>query len=152
MKQRYQFFMLTMIFTTIIFAACNSKKEEVKKTGLENKSEEIVVKTVLIVNADSVDNKVLLEIDEVNISKDEANMPVVMNDKIDQNNYSLSDSVEIFMQTFDYDNDGNYKVDQKILPEQFIKSFNNQERYKYIPFEIRVKGDKIVKITEKYIP
>ncbi len=152
MKRSYLLFLSAAILTMIAVIACNSKKEEVKNVVGENKPEATVEKTVLIVNVDSVENQIGFGVDEVNISKDEANVPAVVNDKDEQHNFPVSDTVQIFMQTFDYDDDGNYKINQKIMLEQLIQALNREERYKFIPFDIVIKGDEIVKITEKYIP
>lgn len=152
MKRSYLSFLSVVIIMSFFLIACNSKKDEVKNVEAGNKPGTRVEKTVLISNVDSLKNQIVFRVDEVNISKDEANVPAVVNDKEEIINYPVSDSVEIYMQTFDYDDDGNYKVNQQIILEQLTAALNREERYKFIPFDIVVKGDEIVKITEKYIP
>ena len=66
----------------------------------------------------------------------------------------ISDSVDITMQTLNYDDYGNFNFNEKIDSDNFEQIYLNPEyeRYKHIPFKITLVDNQITSITEIYIP
>ena len=68
--------------------------------------------------------------------------------------FLVDKSVRIVMQTLNYDPSGNFKFNENIDINKFIKLFTAKEfeRYKKIPFKINFSKNEINSITEDYFP
>jgi len=66
----------------------------------------------------------------------------------------IKNSTVIIMQTFSFTDNGNFNFNQKVNPDDFIKSFSNSQnnRFKLIPFRLVFTGTKIDSLFEIYIP
>ena len=66
----------------------------------------------------------------------------------------VSDKVEIITQTFSFDESGMFEINKKITLDDFVSFLKSDEwgRFKYIPFELVLKNDRVVKVKEIYIP
>lgn len=149
MKTGYPIFILLIFFA---FIKCSDNKTK-------NNSEEVKtlsapkVKTIVLIDDIILDgNESFILADSVHLNKESANVPAVVNENEENHKYFIADNIEIIMQTFDYDDDGSYKVDQKILLNQLKEAILENERYSFIPFEITTLGNKIIRISEIYIP
>lgn len=78
----------------------------------------------------------------------------IINAKVELTEKVISDSVEITMQTLNYDDYGNFKFNEKVSLNNLMNIYNisDMERYKQIPFKITLSDDQITSITEIYIP
>ena len=95
---------------------------------------------------------------EMNEIIDKENMIIgngfyIKNPEIDTTLYSVSNNVEIKMQTLSYDEFGNFMKDEEISLKRFVEIFNDSQlqHYKNIPFEVTIINNRIKSITEKYI-
>lgn len=68
--------------------------------------------------------------------------------------YLVNKSVRIVMQTLNYDATGNFKFNENVAVNKFIKLFTAKEfeRYKKIPFKINLSKNEITSIAEQYLP
>ena len=66
----------------------------------------------------------------------------------------VSDKVEIITQTFSFDESGMFEINKKITLDEFVSYLksDNGGRFKYIPFELVLQNDQVIKIKEIYIP
>lgn len=66
----------------------------------------------------------------------------------------ISDTALVIMQTFSYDNEGNFNFNQKIKLNELVELFKNPEgdRIKFSPFRLKLKNKIITSLTEIYIP
>lgn len=66
----------------------------------------------------------------------------------------VSDKVEIITQTFSFYESGMFEINKKITLDEFVSYLKSDEwgRFKYIPFELVLKNDRVIKIKEIYIP
>jgi len=78
----------------------------------------------------------------------------IINEKVEPIKKTIADSVIITMQTLNYDEYGNFKFNEKVNFNDFLKTFNmpHNKRYKHIPFRIAFANDRIISIAEIYIP
>ena len=78
----------------------------------------------------------------------------IINKKVELKKKIVLDSVDITMQTLNYDNYGNFKFNEKVSLSNLIYIYNmpNMVRYKQIPFRIKLSNDQITSIIEIYIP
>ncbi len=78
----------------------------------------------------------------------------IINTKVEFTEKMISDSVDITMQTLNYDDYGNFNFNEKINLNSLAKIYNipDMGRYKQIPFRITLSNDQITSITEIYIP
>lgn len=78
----------------------------------------------------------------------------IVNEKVELAEKVVSDSVNITMQTLNYDDYGNFKFNENVSFKNLVKTYNVQDmgRYKQIPFKITLSNDQITSITEIYIP
>ncbi len=78
----------------------------------------------------------------------------IINKKVEPIEKIIADSVIITMQTLNYDEYGNFKFNEKVNLDEFIKTFSNPDnkRYKHIPFKITFSNHRIISIAEIYIP
>jgi len=68
--------------------------------------------------------------------------------------FLVEKSVHIVMQTLNYDATGNFKFNENVALNKFIKLFTAKEfeRYKKIPFKICINKNEINSVTEQYLP
>lgn len=75
---------------------------------------------------------------------------------LDQNTeirtFEISNDVEIFMQTLSHAADGNYNLNEKINYKKFKNIFTTSQNQTNVPYNIELKNNIIIKITEQYIP
>ena len=66
----------------------------------------------------------------------------------------LSDKVEIITQTFSFDESGMFEINKKITLAEFVSFLKSDDwnRFNYIPFELVLRNDRVIKIKEIYIP
>ena len=78
----------------------------------------------------------------------------IRNQKRDSLEFKVSNDATIIMQTFSYDNDGNFNFNEKVKLSDFLKLYTEKEynRFKQIPFIIQVTNNEITDIQEQYIP
>ena len=78
----------------------------------------------------------------------------IRNLKIDSLKFSVSDTAEVMMQTYSYNQTGNYNFNQKIPVSKFITllSDKNFERFKFKLYKFHILNNEIVSIKEKYLP
>lgn len=79
---------------------------------------------------------------------------VYVNKEIKNEKIEIADSVKIILQTFSYNNEGNFNFNQSVelnvLEEALQKNRNNI--FLHSPFKIKIAENKIVTLTEIYIP
>ena len=77
-----------------------------------------------------------------------------VNKEIKSEKIEITDSVKIILQTFSYNTDGNFNFNQSVelnvLEEALQKNKNNI--FLQFPYKIKIAGNKIVALTEIYIP
>lgn len=73
----------------------------------------------------------------------------IRNSSLDQAEYRVSPEVEVLMQTWSHDADGNYNWNQPILFTDLVSKLGF---YSQLPFHITLRGDSVIKIVEQYIP
>lgn len=77
-----------------------------------------------------------------------------VNKEIKNEKIEIADSVKIILQTFSYNNEGNFNFNQSVelntLEEALQKNKNNI--FLHSPFKIKIAENKIVTLTEIYIP
>lgn len=78
----------------------------------------------------------------------------IINKKVELAEKVVSDSVDITMQTLNYDDYGNFKFNEYVSLSNLVDIYNMPDmgRYKQIPFKISLSNDQITSITEIYIP
>jgi len=66
----------------------------------------------------------------------------------------VSDKVEVITQTFSFDESGMFEINKKIALDELISYLKSDDwgRFKYIPFELVLQNDRVIKIKEIYIP
>lgn len=69
-------------------------------------------------------------------------------------NFKFDNSVQIIMQTYSHDDEGEFNWNQTISIADFLKVFDRTDGVNYInhPFNIITNGNKILVITERFIP
>ncbi len=87
----------------------------------------------------------------------EKNLPggfYIRNTKKDSIAFVLPDTASIIMQTLHYDNSGNFKYNESITAKQFMALINSDkfQRYKLVPFNIKIADGKIDSVWEVYLP
>ncbi len=77
-----------------------------------------------------------------------------VNKEIKIEDFELSDSVKIIMQTFSYDSEGNYNFKQSITLKDLLDELykSNKARFLNSPYEVEIISNKIISLTEIYIP
>lgn len=78
----------------------------------------------------------------------------IRNTKEEYVDFKLADNVEIITQTLSHDEEGNFQFNKKTTLDDFI-SFVKTDTLgilNYIPFELLIKNNRVIKIKEIYIP
>ncbi len=63
--------------------------------------------------------------------------------------YRVAPQVEVLMQTWSHNEDGNYYWNQSV---PYVDLVNRLDLYSKIPFHITLKENSVIKIVEQYIP
>lgn len=77
-----------------------------------------------------------------------------VNKEIKIEDFELSDSVKIIMQTFSYDSEGNYNFKQSITLKGLLNEIGKFKQIRFLksPYEVEIVNNKIISLTEIYIP
>ncbi len=77
-----------------------------------------------------------------------------VNKKIMIEDFELSDSVKVILQTFSYDAEGNYNFKQSITLKDLLSKIENSKQARFLksPYEVKIINNKIISLTEIYIP
>ena len=78
----------------------------------------------------------------------------IRNRKEEYADMKVSDKVEIITQTFSFDESGMFEINKKITLDELMSYLKSDEldRFRYIPFELVLQNDRVIKIKEIYIP
>ena len=78
----------------------------------------------------------------------------IRNPKEEYVDMKVSDKVEIITQTFSFDESGMFEINKKITLDEFVSYLKSDDvgRFKYLPFELVLQNDRVIKIKEIYIP
>lgn len=165
MKIFYKYRFILPLCFVLLNLSCTDKNEEIKQKAKIKPSliEEIFyIDTVFQKNEKKY---AILDIINYTISVDSSNLNKsdiikfpngysILNEKVEFMEQIISDSVDITMQTLNYDDYGNFNFNEKIDSDNFEQIYLNPEyeRYKHIPFKITLVDNQITSITEIYIP
>lgn len=171
-------YFIALGFVVVCSVGCRTAKEDVPKTAIMNQpsidSFYCYIDTILTVDNSTPRGTASTKIvfDKIEFFRAEAAQRAMIEDKIltdgnlpindfyVRNNVKafdfllVDDSAVVFMQTFSYTDDGSFNTNQKISLNEFrgIFSFAYQRRFKYVPFVLITNNDKIIQISEQYIP
>ena len=163
---RYQYFQHSLLFCLIVLSfSCTDKPSEEKlKTKIVSppieetfyiesvfeKSGHQFVSVDMIEYSNSIDSPDIKQKNKIELP----NSYYIINENIELTEMTITDSVDITMQTLSHDNYGNFKFNEKISFLTFMKIYNSEgyERYRLIPFRITHIRDEIISIDEIYIP
>lgn len=78
----------------------------------------------------------------------------IRNQTEDSLKFILANDVKIITQTFTYDEYGNFEFNKEMTIDDFLSFINSDTSgmLNYIPFELLVKNNRVIKIKEIYIP
>ncbi|HBU07220.1 MAG TPA: hypothetical protein DEB09_04010 [Candidatus Magasanikbacteria bacterium] len=76
----------------------------------------------------------------------------ILNQTKDIRTFEISKNVEIRMQTLSHTVDGNYNWNEEINYQKFKNIFTSSSSQKNIPYNIGIENNKVVEITEQYVP
>jgi len=95
-----------------------------------------------------------LTIDYINFIDDNTapNGYRIDNSITDLTELDLAKDVIIIMQTYSHASDGNFNYNQKISLSEFMSIFSSDSHLKESPYWLEIENEKVVKITEQYIP
>ena len=150
MKNLSKSFLLLLTISVLI--AC-SEKQRVE----EPKSQTSIISIDLYCQIDNIsfnNGNYSISYDEVEYHKSENLEITIQNEKIELIEKQISDSAKIVMQTLNYDEFGNHKFNEQVSLKKFQSLFSDTEfeRYKHIPFKIKITDDQVISIEEIYIP
>lgn len=160
------YFRFFALLSLLVFTknCTNSEVIELPKLKKISPKIEIVAYIYSIIKKDGED-LVVVDVIDYNINDNSANQNEsnridlpngysILNEKVELMEKIISDSVDITMQTLNYDDYGNFKFNEKIDSDTFKQVFLNTEyeRYKHIPFKITLVDNQITSITEIYMP
>jgi hypothetical protein len=74
--------------------------------------------------------------------------------KIDSLKFKVSDTTKVIMQTFSYNENGNYNFNEKIQISKFLNILSSKEfkRFKIKPYKFHIVNNEITSIAEIYLP
>ncbi len=77
-----------------------------------------------------------------------------VNKKIKNEKLEIADSAKIILQTFSYDSTGNFNFDQPVKLNDIVKALqkNKNNIFLHSPFKIELADNKVIGLTEIYIP
>ncbi len=77
-----------------------------------------------------------------------------LNSDIKYQDFVIVGSAEVIMQTFSFNNEGNFNFNQKVKLDELVEGFAkpDAERLKFSPFKISLNGNEILSLKEIYIP
>lgn len=141
-----------LLFFILIGFSCSEKKvAEKQSTQIKSTPVEL---TCLINKVFKKNEHFWIVCDEIKYKKSEKIDISIINEKVELIEKEISDSVKVLMQTLNYDEFGNHIFNETISLQKFQLLYSDFEfeRYKHIPFKIKIIQDKVVLIEEIYIP
>lgn len=151
-----------MLFFVMLFQACtNENKKIVEKVSTEDGFCYLTdIKQVgqsVIAKIDLIEYQKMSEINPKLKENQILELPsgfCYLNEKVNIEEYSVADTVSIIMQTFSYDDEGNFNFNQIVQLSELIEFFktSESERIKFTPFKIRKENNTITSLTQIYIP
>ncbi len=77
-----------------------------------------------------------------------------VNKEIKNEKLEIADSAKIILQTFSYDSTGNFNFDQSVKLNDIVKALqkNKNNIFLHSPFKIELADNKVIGLTEIYIP
>ncbi len=157
---------LILIFI-ILLSGCDKDIPQ-KKSSQIQQAKEIVAKYGFVKNIISDSGKSFVVIDFIDYMKNsDVDSAIPDNQKIEMpDGYSyvnkemknekleIADSAKIFLQTFSYDTSGNFNFNQSVKLSDIINALqkNKHNIFLYSPFKIEIADNKVVGLTEIYIP
>ncbi len=157
---------LLLISLLIFLVSCNAKEERaVKDTFPTNTTSEkfCFVKNLSKVNneayatLDFIEYKKKTELDSVNIKGEIIDLPggyCYANRIVESVKFLFNDNANIIMQTFSYDDEGNYNFNQSIKLTELIERLPTLQEngLANTPFKIAIRNNQIISLTEIYLP
>jgi hypothetical protein len=156
---------LVIIFFSGLLFSCNSdKQEKVVETTETFKTENSQSRFCLISSVKEENQKAILIFDLIEKRKyslnSESKIIELPNGFYFSNTETKLEAIEmdsnsvLILQTFSFNDDGNFKFNQKVNITDFVKVFtySKNSRYKMLPFRIVTTGTRIDSLFEIYIP
>ena len=77
-----------------------------------------------------------------------------VNKEIENEKIAIADSVKIVLQTFSFNDDGNFNFNQSVEINEVVKALREKKDNVFLhsPFRIKIANNKIIDLTEIYIP
>ena len=160
------FFSAVLIFVSI-FTGCQ-KNQEAPKTEKMNVIPNIIEKLCFLEDVRNEDTKNYATVDFIDYLKtsdadslifatkkiDLPNGYSYVNNKIESEKFEIADTAKIILQTFSFDNDGNFNFNQTVKLTELEDALKNKNDNLFLnsPFKIKLENNKIITLTEIYIP
>ena len=77
-----------------------------------------------------------------------------VNKEIENEKIAIADSAKIILQTFSFNDDGNFNFNQSVEINEVVKALREKKDniFPHSPFRIKIANNKIIALTEIYIP
>ena len=77
-----------------------------------------------------------------------------VNKEIENEKITIADSAIIILQTFSFNDDGNFNFNQSVKINEVVKALREKKDniFPHSPFRIKIANNKIIALTEIYIP
>ncbi len=128
----------------------------------------IIEKLGFVKNINKESNKYYAEIDFIDyIKNSEIDSTIIdtqrievpngysyVNKEIENKKIAIADSAKIILQTFSFNNDGNFNFKQSVGVNEIAKALLEKKDniFLHSPFRINISNNKIISLTEIYIP
>lgn len=156
--------LIIIFFSGLLLSCKNNNQEKIVKLEQTIKTENSKNRFCLISNVKEENQKAILIFDVIEKKKDSSSpQPKIIempngfyfsNSEIKLESIEIDSNSVLIMQTFAFNDDGNFKFNQKVNLTDFMKVFTDSKniRYKMIPFRIVSTGTRIDSLFEIYIP
>lgn len=163
MKILYQL----IIIAIFLLSGCNKDIPQNKLSGVQQ-TKETVKKYGFVKNIISDSGKYFVVIDFIDYLKNSdvdstisdvqkielPNGYSYVNKEMKNEKLEIADSAKIILQTFSYDSTGNFNFDQPVKLNDIVKALqkNKNNIFLHSPFKIELADNKVIGLTEIYIP
>ena len=159
-------FFKSILIIVLIFSGCQQNLEPPKT----NKTEVVSVteKFCFLRDVQNEESKNYATIDFIDYQKTAELDPTIsadqkidlpngysyVNKKIESEKFEFADSAKIILQTFSFDKDGNFNFNQLVKLTELEDALKNKNKNLFLnsPFKVKIENNKIIALTEIYIP